>query len=100
MAMTPEGKVKHAIKKVLDANKVWYYCPMQNGFGKVGIPDFICCFNGKFLAIEAKAPGKMYTLTPNQQNRIKEIIAHGGWTIVTDNADTVVATIVAMRMSE
>lgn len=56
MAQTPEGKVKDAVKKELRKRDIWYFMPMQNGFGVVGIPDFICCWEGTFLAIETKAP--------------------------------------------
>ena len=85
MGMTPEGRVKNEIKKLLKAHKVWFYCPMQNGYGTVGIPDFVCCLNGLFFAIEAKAPGKRSTLTPNQANVITAIREHGGIALVIDN---------------
>jgi len=39
--MTPEGKVKDAVRKLLKVRTIWYYQPMQNGMGQVGIPDFI-----------------------------------------------------------
>jgi len=99
MAMTPEGRVKNEIKKVLKQHNVWYYCPMQNGYGKVGIPDFICCLNGKLIALEAKAPGKENTLTANQRNCLDDIAAHGGATLVcSGNTDELVALLVANRL--
>ncbi len=57
---TPEGKVKTAIKAVLDAlmaagKPVWYYMPVPGRLSRPGIPDFVCCVNGLFLGIEAKA---------------------------------------------
>jgi len=51
MATTPEGKVKAKVKKLLDEMKVYYFCPATGGYGRSGIPDFICCYNGKFLSI-------------------------------------------------
>ena len=60
--------------------------PVSNGMGKMGIPDFICCWYGSFLAIEAKAPGKKGTLTPNQSRRLAEIAEHGGHYLVVDDA--------------
>lgn len=84
--MTPEGRVKEAVKKVLKARDIWFFMPMQNGFGVVGIPDFICCWRGYFLAIETKAPGKRGDTTANQDRRLQEIKDHGGWTIVVDDA--------------
>jgi len=84
--MTPEGKVKEAVKKVLKSRGIWFFMPMQNGFGVVGIPDFICCWKGQFLAIETKAPGKRADTTPNQERKIQEIKDHGGWALVVDDA--------------
>ena len=85
MGLTPEGAVKAAVKKWLTARHIWYYMPMQNGFGKVGIPDFLCCWKGRFLAIETKAPGKRGDVTPNQQARIDEVRMAKGWAIVVDD---------------
>ena len=87
MAQTPEGKVKDAIKKVLNENDIWYFMPAANGFGKVGVPDFICCWKGKFLAIEAKAKGKREYTTANQNIRIEEIRSARGWALVVDDVE-------------
>ena len=85
MATTPEGKVKDAVKKFLKEKGIWFFCPMQNGFGVVGIPDFICCDRGRFLAIETKAPGKIKNVSPNQAQRIVEIRKAGGIAVVIDD---------------
>lgn len=85
MAMTPEGKVKKDVKAWLKARGIWFYMPVQNGMGVVGIPDLICCWDGKFLAIETKAPGKRSQTTANQEARIDEIRAAKGWAIVVDD---------------
>ena len=87
MARTPEGKVKDDVKKRLKQHDIWYFCPMQNGFGVVGIPDFICCVNGHFLAIETKAPGKVNNTTPNQDRVIKEIREHWGTVLIIDDVE-------------
>jgi hypothetical protein len=84
---TPEGKVKAAVKKELKARDIWYYMPVQNGMGVVGIPDFICCWNGWFLGIETKAPGNRLKLTPNQVNRLNEIEQHKGLAVVVDDIE-------------
>lgn len=52
---TPEGAVKTGVKAILDAHGVWYMMPSKMIFGKSGIPDFICCAYGYFLAVETKA---------------------------------------------
>jgi hypothetical protein len=53
--MTPEAKVKAKIKKILLTHDIWYAMPHGAGYGNAGIPDFLCCHKGKFIAIEAKA---------------------------------------------
>lgn len=85
MAMTPEGRVKKRVKEWLKDHGIFYYMPVSNGMGAVGVPDFLCCFEGRFLAIETKAPGKRGNLTPNQEQRIKEIHAAGGAALVVDD---------------
>ena len=85
--MTPEGKVKEEIKKVLKKTGIWYYMPVQNGMGVVGIPDFMCCADGKFIGVEAKAPGKIDNLTPNQKRIRDQIQESAGWYIAVDDAE-------------
>ena len=57
--MTPEGKVKQEIKEYLDSlgTDCWYYMPVPMGYGKRGVPDFIICYKGHFLAPETKRKG-------------------------------------------
>lgn len=66
--MTPEGRVKAAIKKRLQevAPQGFHFLPVSNGMGRHGIPDFICCVPtvitpdmvggaiGVFVGVEAK----------------------------------------------
>lgn len=85
MALTPEGRVKADIKRWLKRRGIWYYMPVQNGMGTVGVPDFVCCWGGRFLAIEAKAPGKRDLLTANQVSRINEIRRAGGMALAVDD---------------
>ena len=87
MAATPEAKVKKEIIKWLKAKGIWYYMPIQNGMGVVGIPDFICCAPplGKFVAIEAKAKGKLANVSANQAARINEIRLAKGLAVVVDD---------------
>lgn len=71
--MTPEAKVKAAVKKALAAAGVYYFMPPANGYGRSGIPDIICCVNGFFLAIECKAgKGKTTALQDREIALIKE----------------------------
>lgn len=85
MARTPEGRVKDAVKAWLKERGIWYYMPVQNGMGVTGIPDFVCCWQGQFLAIETKAPGKRANLSANQERQIQQIHQAGGAAVVVDD---------------
>ncbi len=66
--MTPEGKVKEQIKRALarlvypgtTRSAVYRDMPVPCGFGGVSL-DFVCCINGHYVAIEAKAAKKKPT---------------------------------------
>lgn len=84
MATTPEAKVKAKIKAILKAHNVYYAMPIGTGYGNSGVPDFLCCVNGKFLAIEAKA-GKGQA-TALQLKNMQAINLAGGYTcIINEN---------------
>lgn len=87
MARTPEGTVKVGVKKVLEEFGAWYYMPVQNGMGVSGIPDFIACVDGKFIAIETKAPGRENAVTAQQRKQLDGILTHGGLALVITNPD-------------
>lgn len=85
MAATPEGKVKAHIKDYLNTLGVWHFSPPANGFGRSGIPDLVCCFQGHFIGIEVKAPGKRTNTTTMQDREIASINAAGGTALVVDD---------------
>jgi pantoate kinase len=80
MASTPEAKVKDKIKKILKEHGVYYAMPMGTGYGNSGVPDFLCCIKGRFLAVEAKA-GKGIP-TALQEKNLRDIKAAGGTALV------------------
>jgi Holliday junction resolvase len=98
MAKTPEGVVKDACKKYLKSIGAWFFMPVSNGMGQVGIPDIICCYKGMFLAIETKAPGKRTNTTPNQERVIEAIRGAGGWAIVVDNVNQLEEFITSIKI--
>lgn len=55
MASTPEKRVKDKVVKILKEFGVYYFFPATYGFGRSGVPDIVCCFEGNFFAIECKA---------------------------------------------
>lgn len=97
MAATPEAKVKAKIKKILGAHHVYYAMPVGSMFGKAGVPDFLCCVNERFLAIEAKANGGKPTAL--QQKNFRDIHKAGGYAVVIDetNLDYLELMIKALR---
>lgn len=80
---TPEGKVKAAVKKLLESyDGIYFYMPVPGGFGKATL-DYLCCVRGQFFAIETKAPGKKLTL--RQATTVAEIQAAMGKVFVVDD---------------
>lgn len=104
MAVTPEGKIKTAVKKVLkeygdyeqasaldgdfDHGKMYAFWPVSNGMGAPSL-DCIVCFYGVFLAIETKAPGKKPT--PRQNTTIAQMQCAGGVVLVIDGPEGIEA---------
>lgn len=89
MGRTPEAAVKDAVKKYLKSRDAWYYMPVSNGMGRVGCPDILVCWHGRFIAIETKAPGKRGNTTPNQDREIEAINSADGLALVVDDVEQV-----------
>ena len=84
MAMTPEGRVKKLITKILKFYDAYYFMPVQAGYGTMGL-DYHCCSEGRALFIEAKSEtGK---LSPRQIRLIQRIRASGGVVFVIFGTD-------------
>jgi hypothetical protein len=65
--MTPEGKVKAAVNKVLARyKKIYRFMPVPYGYGESSL-DYLICVNGRFVAIETKAPGKKPAAEPARE---------------------------------
>lgn len=79
--MTPEGKVKDEVKKYLTERGAYFFMPVQSGYGAATL-DFLVCLNGKFIALETKAPGKK--LTARQKIIAEQIADAGGYVIRVD----------------
>jgi len=80
MAKTPEAKVKDKIKAILKEHRVYYAMPIGTGYGNAGVPDFLCCVDGRFFAIEAKANGGKTTAL--QDKNLRDIEIAGGVTCI------------------
>jgi hypothetical protein len=84
--MTPEGKVKSELDVYLDSlgRACFYFKPMNFGYGKNGIPDYIICYKGFFLAPETKR-AKGGKSQPWQERRQMEINKAQGYSArITD----------------
>jgi len=82
--MTPEAKVKKKVKELLDFYGVYHFSPQTGGYGRSGVPDIICCADGKFLAIECKAGrGRCTALQIRELEKIK--FAGGEALIINEN---------------
>lgn len=82
MATTPEGKVKKKVKETLATMGAYYVMPVTGGFGNSGIPDILCCYEGRFIGIECKANGG--TVTQLQMKNLNEIVTQGGISLIID----------------
>ena len=80
--MTPEGKVKNNIKKILKAHDAYYSMPIGTGFGAMGVPDFLVCNKGRFIGIEAKTVGNNPTRL--QESNMAHIRSCGGIALVVN----------------
>lgn len=80
--MTPERKVKNAVKKILDKYGAYYCYPATHGYGASGVPDILACLKGHFIAIECKAKGN--TTTALQDANLFRIRNTGGAAFVID----------------
>ena len=85
MAATPEGRVKKQVVEVLKREGVYYFYPVTGGFGRSGVPDIICCLNGRFFGIECKAGTNKPTAL--QEAEMARIRLAGGKTLVVNETN-------------
>lgn len=73
---TPEAYEKAEIDRHLKDIGAYVVKPATYGFGVSGTPDRVCCYEGRFFAIEVKREGKQPTIS--QWERIEEVKIAGG----------------------
>ena len=81
-----ERDVKAEVKRILDSLDIWWYMPVQTGYGVRGIPDFVCCVRGTFVGIETKFGKNKLSAW---QERIKECIVSSEGEYFVINEDNV-----------
>jgi hypothetical protein len=83
--MTPETATKKKIVAYLDTVPgLWHVAFHNTGYTRKGIPDRLCVYRGRFVALEIKAPGGV--ASPWQRREIAAIVEAGGiaevvWTV-------------------
>ena len=92
--MTPEGKVKKRVNKILEKYGTYYFSPVTGGFGRSGVPDIIVCYLGVFIGIECKAGDNKPTAL--QLKNLEDIHTNGGWGMIVneDTAEDVEAVLI------
>lgn len=96
---TSESTIVRRIMKWLK-NQPDCFCWKEHGgmYGTAGIPDIICCINGRFVAFEVKnAVGKTTVL---QEMDIKSIQNAGGIAAVVRSLDEVQTVVAAVKEME
>ncbi len=83
MSITPEGKIKNWLTKELQKEfpGCWIYKAPGGRYGRVGVPDLLCCILGLFVAIEVKT--KVGKLSKMQEIELLKL----------ETADSITATI-------
>jgi hypothetical protein len=94
---TPEGRVKSRVKDLLQTFDVYWFMPATGGYGSSGVPDFVCCVFGKFLAIECKAGNNRPTaLQEREMDYIRQ--AYGTALVINeDNLDELAVYLAATK---
>ena len=83
--LTPERKVKDKVKKVLKELGAYYAMPATGGYGSSGVPDFLVCYQGRFIGLECKANGGKTTAL--QEKNLYDIRKNGGTAFVVDETN-------------
>ena len=82
--MTPEGKVKEKVKKILKKYSVYQHWPVLNGMGAPTL-DCVGCANGRFFAIETKAANKQPK--PRQEITMRDMRAAGATVFLVNEVE-------------
>ena len=88
---TPEGQLKASIRQLLNTVGIFHYNAWGGPMSPKGIPDLICCQNGRMVGIEVKT--KTGRVSPEQEEFIRRINEAGGLAFVARDLDTVIDTL-------
>lgn len=77
----PEAEFQSAVVKFLEHRfgpRFWYINHLGGLGQRAGIPDLLCCVDGRFLALEIKSPTGTGRLGPSQKLELEAIRRAGG----------------------
>lgn len=63
----PEARIQQRIHKALTARGVFCFKIHGSESMMAGLPDLICCVDGKFLGLEVKTPLTLDNVSPRQR---------------------------------
>lgn len=76
MASTLEAPITKKIMKTLKAMGAFCYKTHGAADSQRGLPDIVCCYQGRFFGLEVKRPGRQ--ATPLQAHTLEQIKLAGG----------------------
>jgi Holliday junction resolvase len=85
--MLTEKQIENKIKRLLADRGAYYFKHFGCKFSKAGVPDLVCCLNGRFIGIEVKRPdGKLSEI---QKINLEQIERAGGIALVARSVEEV-----------
>jgi hypothetical protein len=81
----PESRLTRKIMQtLLEEQGIFCFKVHGNIYMYSGLPDLICCIDGRFLGLEVKVPGRANRVTPRQRH-VGDLITEAGgeWSVVS-----------------
>lgn len=78
--MASEQDIQRKIIKYLESKGA--YVVKVISVSKSGVPDILCCYNGKFIAIEVKIPTTKTNVSELQKYNLNKVTECGGISLV------------------
>jgi Holliday junction resolvase len=78
----PEARYQHQLITELRARGAWVVKYPAGPYGTRGTPDLLCCYKGRFLAIECKSERARSKPTAQQTRQLRAIREAGGTALI------------------
>jgi hypothetical protein len=76
-----EAEVKKRVKELCKQFGAYWFMVVPTGYGRRGVPDFLVCHRGRFIAVETKRAG-ITEPSPHQAKELAAVAAAGGVSMV------------------